>query len=1714
MSASRFSRNAVLVVLIAGIVLCSRITQPAPGKAHAAPMFASFTVNSLLDSADINPGDGVCDSDAGAPVVCTLRAAIQEANALAGADSISFSVTGTITLATVLPAITQQVTITGTTTGVLLQPQVAINANSLEGLWFSSTATSTSSNSSVSGLAIRNTVNPGIALRIEPGAGGLAVSNVSVSGCWFGMNDAGTTANNNHVGIGINNSTSNRIGGTTASERNVICGSTQTGVRLTDNANSNIVEGNLIGLRPDGTAQLNNFIGVQIIGSTNNVIGGTGAPNRNIISGNGTGVVLTDVAAPGGNQIANNYIGLDETGLIDAGNGGHGISVSSAFGTIIRQNVISGNNDLGISLTTLTTFTSIVGNTIGLNAPGTNSINNTNGGIQISEASINNTIGGTTDADRNVISGHANGNIAIEILFASNGNQVLGNYIGTNAAGTAAIPNAFGIVINNATGNIIGAVGSGRNIISGNNQDGISITDVGTPGNNQVVGNYIGLLPDGTTPLGNGQDGIFIGDPGAVQNIIGPGNVISANQNGIQLDVGANINQIIGNIIGLDAGGTIDLGNNQSGIQVGAATGMPSTSGNTIGGTTAADRNVISGNGTNGIQIQQGAANNQILGNYIGTNAAGDAAIPNMPNGILFAGDAGMGNNIGSSTAGSGNLISGNQQDGIQFSGANDVGTSVKRNLIGLAAGGTTASTSGVPNGQWGIQVVGATTNLTIGRSEGGASPSGEGNLIAFNGISGIAITATGPARVLISENSIFSNGQLGIDLAPLGVTANDTDTAALSGPNGNQNFPVITAVGAGSVTITGTLDSVASTSFTLEFFSSASCETTGFGEGRTFLGSTTVTTNSSGNAAFNVTFAVTPSLGEVVTATATRSVAGVVDVTSEFSQCRIVLQSTAVEFAGFAARSYERGVELEWSTGFETSNLGFNLYRDRRGERERLNSSLIAGSALMIGAEARLLSGNSYRWWDARPHAAASTYWVEAIDLNGTSQWHGPYAVLPGDGREPRSRPQTHTVMLSEVNRLIADGHGSHSVEPHAELPDLDSPMRATQQQIAALPAVKIGVERAGWYRLTQPQLVSAGLSPAINPRMLQLFVDGEQVPISVTGELDGKFDPGDTVEFYGLGLDLPSTAERTYWLLEGGEPGRRVPQASLDGGATAPSSFAHTVERDEREVYFSNLLNGETENFFGAVVRNSPTEQLLMLTHVDAAAGGQAEFEIALQGVTVQPHRVRVSLNGTAITTLDFFGKALGSAKVEVAQTLLREGPNAVMLEAELGTSDLSLVDYVRVTYSRKYLADSNRVFVTVPGGTKVSIGGFTASDVRVFEVGDPKAVVELAGTVSGGNGEFGIEVTTDGGGTKKLFAVSNSNVENGVKLKANAVSRLARFAGRGDLFVLTHATLTEALRPLIDQRRRDGWRVVVADVEDVYDEYSFGHKTPKAVREWLRAMEKRNRTFSYLLLAGDGSFDPRNYLGVGDTDLVPAKSIDTSIAETASDDWFADFNGDGVSEMPVGRLPARTAAEAAAMVTKILAYERGSSGQGATLISDVNDTFNFLGTSNRVKGFLPPSTAVEMIISGQTPDVRARLLESLGKGPKLVNYAGHGSVDLWRGNVFTSADALSLGSSGKVSVYLLMTCLNGYYHAPNLDSLAESLLKAPGGAAAVWASSGFTVPTDQEELNVVMVRTLYERSGMTLGRAIQIAKTAIGDPDVRRTWILLGDPTMVYN
>jgi hypothetical protein len=304
---------------------------------------------------------------------------------------------------------------------------------------------------------------------------------------------------------------------------------------------------------------------------------------------------------------------------------------------------------------------------------------------------------------------------------------------------------------------------------------------------------------------------------------------------------------------------------------------------------------------------------------------------------------------------------------------------------------------------------------------------------------------------------------------------------------------------------------------------------------------------------------------------------------------------------------------------------------------------------------------------------------------------------------------------------------------------------------------------------------------------------------------------------------------------------------------------------------------------------------------------------------------------------------------------------------------------------------------------------------------------------------------------------------------------------------------------------------------DVEDLYDEFSFGVKHPQAIKDFLKlAREHWRRPPRFVLLVGDASSDPRNYLGYGEIDFVPTKLIETSYLQTGSDDWFVDFDNDGLPEMAIGRLPVQTAQEASIVVSKIVGYERSGGGmRRVLLVSDRREEdFDFEGASRGVGALFPSGIGVKEVFRGQygsDAEVRAELLRSIDEGSLLVNYVGHGGMMEWRGNLLNADDAEDLANGMSLPFFVSMTCLNGFFQAPFADSLAEVLLKANGGGAvAVWASSGMTFPGGQVVMNKEFVRLLFGRDSITLGEATMRAKASVADQDIRRTWILFGDPT----
>jgi M6 family metalloprotease-like protein len=449
-------------------------------------------------------------------------------------------------------------------------------------------------------------------------------------------------------------------------------------------------------------------------------------------------------------------------------------------------------------------------------------------------------------------------NFAISLNGAdAKNNRIEKCYLGTDPTGSTASGNGWTIgLLDNSNNNFIGDVGAG-NLISGNTSAGVYITG-STTTNNIIRGNLIGTDRTGTKALPNGY-GIQIRGGSSKTTI--DQNLVSGNSSvGIGIS-GSNLNVITANTVGPTLPGTAALSNSW-GIYL-----ADNATSNTIGGTTLALGNIVSGNSV-GVGIV-GASKTTLLFNYVGLDKTGKKALPNsygvyLKKGATFAT---ADNIIGSSSAG--NFLSGNSTYGLVLEGA--LRTTVRGNVIGLMSDRSTA----LGNANHGIWInTGASNNSIMG------------NVISSN-LTGVSVTGDTSLSNLIRQNSIFGNTKLGIDLDKnndaKGITLNDLNDVD-TGPNNLQNFPVITKVTKSATTpiqytYEGTLNSRPNTTYIIDLYGNLVAHLSGYGEARYWLGSVTVTTNANGNATFSLT---TTNNRKYLSATATNTTLGE---TSEFAK-------------------------------------------------------------------------------------------------------------------------------------------------------------------------------------------------------------------------------------------------------------------------------------------------------------------------------------------------------------------------------------------------------------------------------------------------------------------------------------------------------------------------------------------------------------------------------------------------------------------------------------------------------------------------------------------------------------------------------------------------------------------------------------------------------------------------------------------------------------
>jgi titin len=802
----------------------------------------------------------------GNPSVDEIDFAITAASDVAGGGTGFSTLTGvaTITPQTSLPAITNAVFIDGYTQAgasgntnpfgqadnavlkVELNGSAAGNAN---GIGISAP------NITVRGLVINRFAANGI------GVGAAFVGAVSdtdwIYGNFIGTDPTGMVNEGNGGGILVGPASNLTIGsasdGHDALERNLISGNGGDssggikGITVLDSQNVTI-QGNYLGTDATGNAA---FTFTDISDSNIFARDDTGLNIlSNVISG-GAYESLEFYANVDHATIQGNRIGTNAAGTAALGNpnGAAGIYMELGCNNILiggvdsnipgaalagAGNLISGNSDGLVSLDSANV--TIQGNYVGTDLTGRYAIPNSADGVAVGHAGSQNvTIGGVTAGTGNLVSG--NGRDGISVAETAGPVLIEGNTVGTDATGTYAIGNTLGVQSRAASGVTVGgATQAARNLVSGNTAIGIVAGGTG----DLIEGNFVGTDPSGTRAVPNGNGGYGSGGLALGMNSMAIGNLVSGN-NGYGVSPGGTGDVVQGNKIGTDVTGTVALANQGAGVE------FSNSNHALIGGPGAGQGNLISGNGTYGIRIEypNGNTGNRIQGNRIGTNVNGTAALGNGLDGVFVYYQPASDNVIGGSNPGEGNVISGNGRNGIDLISSpvtvqgDDIGTDVTGSLH---LGNTGA----------GVYVISNATPVLIGGTAAGTL-----NTVAFNVQDGVFVYQGNAASVL--GNSIHDNGGLGIDLA--------------SGANNSQAAPVLTAVsssGAGTA-ISGTLASVASTTFRVEFFSNISPNPSGYGEGRTFLGFAMVTTDGSGNASINTTLAGHVPLGQrYLSATAT----------------------------------------------------------------------------------------------------------------------------------------------------------------------------------------------------------------------------------------------------------------------------------------------------------------------------------------------------------------------------------------------------------------------------------------------------------------------------------------------------------------------------------------------------------------------------------------------------------------------------------------------------------------------------------------------------------------------------------------------------------------------------------------------------------------------------------------------------------------------------
>lgn len=702
---------------------------------------------------------------------------------------------------------------------------------------------------------------------------------------------------------------------------------------------------------------------------------------------------------------------------------------------------------------------------------------------------------------------------------------------------------------------------------------------------------------------------------------------------------------------------------------------------------------------------------------------------------------------------------------------------------------------------------------------------------------------------------------------------------------------------------------------------------------------------------------------------------------------------------------------------------------------------------------------------------------------------------------------------------------------------------------------AFKVLVDQDGIYRITYSDLQTAGFPVgSLSPTTLRLYNRGVEVALYVAGEQDGVFNTTDYFLFYGQNPRAKYTNTNVYWLTwNEGVSGLRMAdlEGAPSGALPVASSFTQIVHLEENRLYRSAQASvPDLDRWYWKDSTASTT------------AGARTRFEFSLDQVSTDPvsatlsglfkgftarpeHHTRVYLNSYNNLIDDARWPSLEqySFTARFPRSFLVSGSNVITLvqvnDAPI-TLDALFVNWFEVEYARNYtVAGDEMSFLEQNGDWEFQLNGFTNSSVQIFDITSPSQPERITGAVIQQQGAtYQARFQQSLAGNRRFLALTEARLRTPLNIFEDTGSNLQNSANSADYLLITHHDFSAALQPLANHRARQGLRVRLIDIQDVYDEFSFGLVDPEAIRSFLTYAYTNWQAPApvYVLLVGDGTFDPKNYLGTSPPTYIPPylAEVDLWLGETAADNRFVSVSGsDFLPDMHLGRLSVNSAAEASVVVNKILSYEQnpptGDWNQKVMFVADDTDRAgDFAYLSDQVANLhLPAPYTAEKIYYLQThmTDISARkaITEGINQGRLMVSYIGHAAYYQWGVPMLLGTVNISkLTNADRLPFMVPMTCLDGYYLYPNTpaqpadySALGEVMVRTAGkGAIASFSPAGLGVANGHDRLERGLFDAIFIDYMAQVGAAATQAKLYLyaqtgGYQDLIESYLVFGDP-----